>query len=82
MAEWQFVLTAAAEKSLKRLSRDDAVRVRDAIDALPKGDVKRLRGREAHFRLRVGGLRVVFTPDFAARQIVVLDIFPRGEGYR
>jgi len=56
--------------------------MRDAIDRLMEGDIKKLRGRQNQFRLRVGGVRAVFTPNFKTRTILILEIFQRGENYR
>lgn len=82
MGEWRIELTSSAEKSLKRLSRADQHRVRDAIDDLPAGDIKKLKGRSGQFHVRVGDVRVVFMPEWAARRIVIVEVFPRGAGYR
>lgn len=81
-SDWRIELTSSAEKSLKRLSSEDRKRLRAAIDTLPAGDIKKLSGRPNQFRLRVGEFRVVFTPDFSARHIVILEIFRRAAGYR
>lgn len=55
-----------------------------AIDALPSGDVKPLKGRGAagdEWRLRVGGWRVIYVLDREARIISVLAVRPRGNAY-
>lgn len=82
MGDWRISFTATAAKALTRLPAAEQIRLRDAIDRLMDGDVKKLRGRRNHYRLRLGALRVVFMPDFQSHQIVVFDIFPRGHGYR
>ena len=81
-SDWRIELTSGAEKSLKRLSKPDRNRLRAAIDTLPVGDIKKLRGRSNQFRLRVGEFRVVFAPDYTARRVVILEVFHRGSGYR
>jgi mRNA interferase RelE/StbE len=53
-----------------------------AIDALPRGDVKLLRGAERLWRLRVGEWRVIFDRRDAERVIDVLAVRPRGRAYR
>lgn len=53
-----------------------------AIDALPQGDVKLLRGADRLWRLRVGEWRVIFDRRDAERLIDVLAIRPRGRAYR
>jgi len=79
---WTIVLAPAALKDLKRLSRTDRERIVAAIDRLPAGDVRRLRGPTPQWRLRVGEWRVRFERDDAAHQINVLAIRPRGSAYK
>jgi mRNA interferase RelE/StbE len=69
-------------KSLRRLGRRDRDRIRAAISALPDGDVKRLRGGERLWRLRVGDWRVIFGREDSARIIDVLAVSPRGSAYQ
>lgn len=45
---------------LRRLGHKDRDRIRTALEGLPEGDVKRLRGPERLWRLRVGEWRVIF----------------------
>lgn len=82
MSDWRIVFTNAAVKGLKRLSREDQQRVRAGIDRLMNGDVKKLKGRTNEFRLRVGDVRAVFSPKFETNEIIVLEVFPRGDQYR
>jgi mRNA-degrading endonuclease RelE of RelBE toxin-antitoxin system len=44
----------------------------------PTGDVKRLSGQPAEWRLRVSDWRVRFTRDAASRTITVQRVLPRG----
>jgi mRNA interferase RelE/StbE len=69
-------------KSLRRLGRRDRERIRTAINALPDGDVKLLRGAERLWRLRVGEWRVIFDRRDDERVIDVLTVSPRGRAYR
>jgi mRNA interferase RelE/StbE len=55
----------------------------DRLAAGPRyGDVRKLQGKENEWRLRVGGWRVRFRPDFRARVIFVLHVLARGGAYR
>lgn len=56
----------------------------DALEALPAGDVTRLRGRrgEVRYRLRVGNWRAVFTYPEGAGRVIVHRIAHRREVYR
>jgi mRNA interferase RelE/StbE len=76
----------SAEKYLDNQTKATQLRILDAVDALPKGDVTKLKGREG-YRLVVGGLRVLFdytdnlTLD-GKKIIDVLAIGPRGDVYK
>lgn len=82
---WTVVLTASAQRDLRRLDRPVAVRILDALTRLAdsgQGDVTRLRGSSDGWRLRVGDWRVRFRYDFPTRTLEVLRILPRGQAYR
>lgn len=63
----------SCDKSTKR-------RLKDSIEKLPLGDVKKLTGYECEYRLRVGNLRVLFT--FENDIITINEIRPRGKAYK
>lgn len=69
-------------KSLRKLGRKDRERIRAAIEKLPDGDIKRLRGPERLWRLRVGEWRVIFDRRVADQTIDILAVRPRGRAYR
>lgn len=83
---WRVEVSARAERDLKQLPPRDQARVRAAVDALEAGpgtgDIRKLRGRENEWRLRVGDWRVRFRPDFHERVIYILHVRSRGEAYR
>ena len=77
--------TRDAATDIERLDRRTRERVRRALyrlDETGHGDVKRLRGYEDEYRLRVGRLRVRFTFEPSGRDILVLRVLPRGRAYR
>lgn len=84
--DWRIELTPAARRDLKRLDPQIARRVIDALDGLstrpPRGDIRRLTGIDAEWRLRVGDWRVRFTREQATNTVHVLRILPRGRAYR
>ena len=55
-------------------------RVRQGIEKLPEGDVKRLKGYTDLYRLRMGDWRILFT--MIASNILVEDVLPRGDAYK
>ena len=67
-----------AEKFLKRQDVVTRKRIRNAIQELPSGDVKKLQGRNG-YRLRVGDYRVIF--DNVGNVVYVERIHNRGPVY-
>lgn len=55
-------------------------RIKEAIEKIPYGDIKKLKGLENEYRLRVGDLRVLFSIE--SDIIVVNNILPRGQAYK
>ena len=79
------VLSNPAAHDLRRLDRQTAERVIAALSRLAEsdvGDVKKLKGQEDRWRLRVGDWRVIFTRDDSGREIIVLAVASRGAAYR
>ena len=76
----------AAEKYLDSQTRSTQTRIMDAVDALPKGDVRKLQGREG-YRLTVGGFRVLFdyTDKLTIDGKIIVDVIAigsRGDIYK
>lgn len=68
-------------KYLKKLDRNTQVKIINAISQLPFGDVKKLQGSIADYRLRVGNYRIIFSKDDKNIIISIIKIAPRGEVY-
>ncbi len=64
------------------MSKPDKDRIRLAIDRLPDGDVRQLRGLRDQRRLRVGDWRIRFKIDREQRLLTILAIKPRGGAYK
>jgi mRNA interferase RelE/StbE len=82
---WYVVWTRPAAKELGRLDELSAERIRRAVvrfASTGNGDVVKLQGSDAEFRLRVGDRRVRFEMDPAARVLRVLHVLARGSAYR
>lgn len=76
----------AAEKQLRKLPRDVQGRIVDATVALageprPHG-CRKLAGRAAEHRIRVGAYRIIYTIDDPAGEVVVKIIADRKDVYR
>ncbi len=71
------------KKAVKYINSADSStkkRLREAIEKIPFGDIKKLIGFDNEYRLRVGDLRVLFTIE---NDIVTInDIKPRGQVYK
>jgi len=73
--------TKQAVKQLERFDRPTKQRLKEAIEKIPNGDVKRLQNvMPVTFRLRVGDLRVLFT--MSSEIVTVKNILSRGEAYK
>ena len=73
--------SSRARKALARLDVSTRQRIRQGINQLPEGDVKKLQGHTELYRLRVGDWRIVFSyPD--DETILIERISPRGGVYK
>lgn len=71
------------KKAIKYINSADKPtkkRLKEAIEKIPFGDIKKLAGLENEYRLRVGDLRVLFTVENDI--ITINDVKPRGEAYK
>lgn len=76
----------AALRDIEDLPRDLSERVERRIKALaaaPRGHgVRKLTARGGEYRVRIGDVRVLFTIDDEAREIIVGHVGPRDQAYR
>ena len=68
-------------KYLKKLSKENQLRIIKAINELPFGDVKRLQGGNRNYRLRVGDYRIIFSKDDEKLSVLIIEIGQRGDIY-
>ncbi len=71
-----------SKQATKFLNKQDAAtreRIKNAINNLPSGDVKKLQG-SSYYRLRVGTYRIIFDKDGTIIFIVKID--NRGQVYK
>lgn len=72
-----------SKKAVKYINSSDKPtkkRLKEAIEKIPFGDIKKLQGVEEGYRLRVGDLRVLFSMD--DNNIYIDNIIPRGQAYK
>ena len=68
-------------KTIASMDRPTKERIKKAIEGLPNGDVKQLKGSALLYRLRVGGWRIVFScPN--EDTVLIEKIAPRGDVYK
>ncbi|MGL4593362.1 MAG: type II toxin-antitoxin system RelE family toxin [Thermoguttaceae bacterium] len=72
--------TRESEKFLEKHNAAQTKRIRRAVEKLPDGDVKKLKGLPNAFRLRVGDFRVLFYKNDG--DITVFEIDFRGNIYK
>ncbi len=83
--ERQILYAPAAAKSLRRLDAATRARIQEKVRQLARdpdslaNNVKRLRGMEGVFRLRVGDWRVIYSETGVVLNI--LRVAPRGSAY-
>lgn len=70
-----------AVKAINSMDRDTKQRIKAAVEKIPAGDIKPLKGTADRYRLRVGGWRIVFA--YKDSSTVLIDkIAPRGGVYK
>ncbi len=70
-----------AVKTIKGLDRSAKQRIKEAIEKIPHGDIKPLKGSKDSFRLRVGDWRILFS--YQGENIMLIEkIAPRGGVYK
>ena len=67
-------------KSIKHLNEPMKSNIREAIEKIPHGDIKKLSGYNNIYRLRVGNYRIIYKTIIDG--IFIEDILPRGEAYK
>ncbi|TVX96333.1 type II toxin-antitoxin system RelE/ParE family toxin [Cohnella terricola] len=77
-----------ALKYLQKLERPLRIRITNALQVLLENpfnselDIKRLKGTESEFRLRVGSHRVIYSVENQKLMIYVIKISSRGDVYK
>lgn len=70
-----------AVKTINGIDSRTKQRIKIAIEGIPAGDIKPLKGSRGSYRLRVGDWRIIFSyPE--KNTILIEKIAPRGEVYK
>ncbi|MCD4767465.1 MAG: type II toxin-antitoxin system RelE/ParE family toxin [Methanosarcinales archaeon] len=84
---YNVVLTKKAAKNFRKLSKKLQNRCGEIFDELEYSftpirlNVKKLRGYENTYRIRVGSWRIIYKIDNNEKSIVIYDILPRKSAY-
>lgn len=85
MAKYSVEISATAEKELKKLGRDDEIRLLRRISLLaddPRPDgCRKMSGYDHLYRIRVGRYRVIYEIDGENVIVIVLKIGHRRDNY-
>jgi mRNA interferase RelE/StbE len=86
MAKYRVQISATAERQLRRLPRDDQLRVVRAVltlaqDPRPQG-CRKLQGYDDVFRIRVGTYRVIYSVEGRQLRVIILKVGHRKDVYR
>jgi len=89
LKSWRIEIKPSAEKQYHKLDRKTRQRIQDALrDLEGRGSpllhprVRPLTGKlKGDYRVRVGGWRMLFTPDRDSGVLRVYAILPRGDAY-
>ncbi len=76
----QIEYSKEAIKHIKTLDKPTKQRVKQAIEKLPAGDIRKIKGLSNDYRLRIGDYRVLFSK--ASGTITIKDVLPRGQAYK
>ncbi|MCC7023521.1 MAG: type II toxin-antitoxin system RelE/ParE family toxin [Thermomicrobiales bacterium] len=84
--DWRVEIANPAERDIRRLAPDVRRRVLSAFRGLAviprRGDIKKLRGTDNEYRLRVGDWRAIFEVDGEERVVRILVVAHRRDAYR
>jgi mRNA-degrading endonuclease RelE of RelBE toxin-antitoxin system len=89
LKSWRIEIKPSAEKQYLKLDRKTRQRIKDVLRVLQEEEapllhprVRPLTGKlKGDYRVRVGGWRVLFTPDRESRELFVYAMLPRGDAY-
>jgi mRNA interferase RelE/StbE len=86
MTKYRIEVSATAERQLKKIQREDAVRILRSMSLLasePRPDgCRKMSGYDHLYRIRVGNYRVIYEITEKQIVVVILKIGRRREGYR
>ena len=68
-------------KAINGMDKPTKQRIKVAIELIPNGDIKPLKGSDGSFRLRIGDWRIIFS--YPTKETILIEkVAPRGEVYK
>ena len=78
---YRIIIKKPAKKFIDKLPKNEKLRIIKAIEKLPEGeDIKKLKGHDNIYRLRVGDYRILYTVDNEFI-VIVINAGNRGQIY-
>ena len=79
---YEIIASNESKRFIRKQIKRQQARLIEAIYALPdKGDIRRMRGAENLYRLRVGDFRIIYERDDELHRITVLEVNNCGDIY-
>lgn len=82
---YKYSIRKKAMKFIKKQERKQQERLLKSIYSLPFGDVKKMKGEDDLYRLRVGDFRLLFKLSLQSNEITLIDVTDadnRGQVYK
>ena len=79
---YNIIFNKDAKKFIEKQPKNQRIRIYEAINKLPLGDTKRLKGFSQLFRLRIGDYRIIYSIFESELVIEIIDANNRGEIYK
>lgn len=79
---YRIIIKKPAKKFIDKLPKNEKQRIVKAIEKLPEGeDIKKLKGHDNIYRLRIGDYRILYTVDNGEFVVIVINAGNRGQIY-
>ena len=77
---YKIIIKKPAKKFIDKLPKNEKIRIIKAIEKLPDGvDIKKLKGHDNVYRLRIGDYRILYTVDNGEYTVIVINAGNRGQ---
>ena len=80
---YKIIIKKPAKKFIDKLPKNEKIRIIKAIEKLPDGvDIKKLKGHDNVYRLRIGDYRILYTVDNGEYTVIVINAGNRVQIYQ